>query len=227
VDSILQVLGKKLYTKELQFIRQRPDQYFSMYVFRSWLSRTPYIDTDTLLNIYNTVFPDSLRECFDGKEALKHLEARINARKGMKAPDYTTKEISGKIISPAVNSGKFVLLDFWASWCGPCVASMPVIKKLRASYGNHKLEIISISLDTHRDQFEAALKEHGMTWTQVFGEPEVVKLYNVGAIPSIFLIDPDGKIVYDYLKEKDEMGLKKLTGLLRAALGTGGRQGNE
>jgi thiol:disulfide interchange protein len=123
----LVVLGKKLRNKELQFIRKNTDLYYSFWFFRSELTNTRYIDVDSLLSFFNLVFPDSLRQSMEGKEALKTMEARINTEKGMMAPDYTARDIFGEIVSSKTNSGKYVLLDFWASWCIPCIREMPLI----------------------------------------------------------------------------------------------------
>jgi thiol-disulfide isomerase/thioredoxin len=209
VDSVAGVLGRRLVNKELEYIRQNPGEYYCIYVFRDWLSRTSYMEADTALRFFNTVFPDSLKQCFEGQESLKRLQARLAMKEGNKAPDYTTRDINGKIVHPADGKGKYVLLDFWASWCVPCVKSLPMLKQLQKDYGADKLKIISVSLDTHRDDFDRALKEHGMDWTQIYGDKELIKAYNIGPIPQVVLIGPDGNIAYIRLYTD---GLGKLTG---------------
>jgi len=203
-DSVARGLGRKMVIKQLDYIRQNPCEYYSIYAFRVWLSRTIYIETDTLVRFFNTVFPDSLKQSFEGQEALKCMQARLAVKEGNKAPDYTTRDINGKIVSPADGKGKYVLLDFWASWCGPCVESLPMLKQLQKHYGADKLKIISITLDTHRDDFDRALKEHAMDWTQVYGDRELIKAYNIGPIPQVVLIGPDGNIAYLRLKVDDQ-----------------------
>jgi len=111
-DSMETVLGKRLADKELEYIRQNPCEYFCMTVFREQLCRANSVKVDTLLQFFNTVFPDSLKQCFEGREALEYMQARLNIREGHMAPDYTTRDINGKMVSPADGRGKYVLLDF-------------------------------------------------------------------------------------------------------------------
>jgi len=71
-----------------------------------------------------------------------------------------------------------------------------MLRQLQKDYGADRLKIISITLDTHRDDFDRALKEHDMDWTQIYGNRDLIRAYNIGPIPQVVLIGPDGKIVY-------------------------------
>ena len=188
-------LGKRLREKELIFIRSHSNLYYSLWFFRSELTSTRYIDTDTLFAVFNS-FPDSLRQSTEGTTALRALQARIDSREGMIAPSYAARTIKGDSISPGTNAGKYVLLDFWASWCGPCRAEMPSISALQSQYAGKRFSIISISLDRNRKDFDSALAKYKMDWPQVFGDWDLIKAFNVSAIPAIFLIDPAGRIIY-------------------------------
>jgi thiol-disulfide isomerase/thioredoxin len=220
--GIASVLLSRLYTKDLQFIRDNPRLYLSFWLFRSLT--TSSIDTDTLLSVFNTLFPDSLKKSPEGQVILKALLARINAQEGMQAPDYTSVTNDGKTISPSANTGKFVLLDFWASWCGPCIKETPRLKSLQKKYGGNKFQLISVTLDNDRKDFEAAVKKNKMDWTHIFGNSDLVKAYSVGAIPELFLIDPTGKIIYTCGTidrnggRTEDPGLKRLYSILQKNL---------
>ncbi|HWK03822.1 MAG TPA: TlpA disulfide reductase family protein [Puia sp.] len=224
-QEIYRLFGK-LRNKELQFIRQNPQSYFSFWLFRNDLARSQQMKPDTLLSAYNALFPDSLRQTTEGKEITKLIRARLIAQKGQPAPDYTAQTATGALISPKINAGKYVLLDFWASWCGPCVKLTPKLIEFRSKYDTSKLTVISITLDKNRKDFEEAIASHHMDWTQVFGNQDLIRAYDVTGIPALFLIDPTGKIIYKD-GETDENGkwigddnnLTQLVSILQEKLG--------
>lgn len=122
----------------------------------------------------------------------------INKRltKGQKAPNFTLPDTSLQQIQLSQFRGKYVLLDFWTTWCKPCIKSMKGFNALKEKYGNN-LEIISISGDFQMKKMKEFMDKHSYNWVFLFGgmQGEVLKTYNVKSFPTYYLIDPEGNFV--------------------------------
>lgn len=119
---------------------------------------------------------------------------------GEQAPDFKTLTFDGDEISLKQYRGKYVLLTFWAAWCGWCVVDAPPLKALYEEFGKDKrIVFVSLSLDNNMDRGEKFVKDRGLKWTQGFlgdwSKDQVTLKYKVKEIPLMFLIDPQGKIV--------------------------------
>ncbi len=123
---------------------------------------------------------------------------RPDALVGKKAIDFSVKDLDGNDLSLEKYRGKVVLLDFWAVWCGPCVAEMPNVKRVYEKYKDANFQIIGISLDQSRDKLVAYLEKQGITWPQFFDgngwRNQVAEMYGINSIPHMYLIDGEGVV---------------------------------
>ncbi len=123
---------------------------------------------------------------------------------GAQAPEIKLPDQNGNIISLSSLRGKFVLIDFWASWCGPCRAENPNVVKVYKQYKNKNFEIFGVSLDRDKVSWMDAIKKDGLEWTHVsdlkFWNSEVVPLYAIDGIPATYLIDREGKVIAKNLR---------------------------
>jgi len=133
------------------------------------------------------------------KRQMEVQKRQAHLQPGKEWPDFEAKDLSGKPLSVGKFKGKVVLVDFWATWCGPCVAELPNVKKAYAEYHDAGFEIIGVSLDNKREALDEFLKKNKMSWPQTFDgkgwENEIAGQYGIQSIPATFLIGPDGKII--------------------------------
>ena len=112
---------------------------------------------------------------------------------GKLAPDFTVKDLDGKELSLKDFRGQVVLIDFWATWCGPCIKEMPKVKKTYAKFKDQKFAIIGISLDRSIDPLKAYIAKEELSWKQYWDEDKTVRnLFGVRFIPTTFIIDGEG-----------------------------------
>jgi peroxiredoxin len=191
--------------KELQcqYIKENPDSYVSLVTLTEVAGRD--IDVSTIEPLYKGLSVD-VRNTTAGLAFAKSIAAARAVAIGAIAPLFTQNDANDRPVSLTSFRGKYVLLDFWASWCGPCRGENPNVVKAYDQYKNKNFTILSVSLDRpgKKDAWLAAIKADGLEWTQVsdlkFWDNEVAKQYGIRSIPQNYLIDPSGKIIAKNLR---------------------------
>ena len=155
------------------------------------LAHTAYLTQD--LEKYYDMFSDETKSSFYGQIFREQLFGATG-----KAPDFTAKDENGSehTLKELLDGGHYVLIDFWASWCGPCRRFVPTVKELAVKYKDKGLIVVSISTDTDHAAWVKAIEEEQMPWLNLIDESGISKIYGVTAIPSIFLVNPQGKILF-------------------------------
>ncbi|MGC1453923.1 MAG: TlpA disulfide reductase family protein [Nitrospirota bacterium] len=132
------------------------------------------------------------------------------ARLDSMAADFSLQDMSGKTVKLSDYKGKVVLLEFWATWCPPCRASVPGLEKLHKAYKDKGLVLLAVSMDEGGwDEVRSFIKESGITYTILKGTEDVAKKYQVRSIPLMLVLDKEGKISKRYLGMGSDEDLEK------------------
>ncbi len=152
------------------------------------------------------VLGEGAKTSFFGKAVAEKLAALRNLEVGGTAPDFRAATLNGDSVSLYGIAGKVKLVDFWASWCGPCRAENPNVRKIYDKYHAAGLEIIGVSLDTKKQDWAKAIRDDKLSWIHVSDlggwQSELGRLYAVKAVPCIYLLDEHNRVVAKNLRGK-------------------------
>lgn len=201
---------QELYFKELNsitldFIVKYPSEYFSLWYFgyQVVLPSVSIMKHDTnylkkLTDYFKTTFLSNRQNSYEGRKILQLLETTIRPLSiNVAAPVFNKIDISGKPISLRQFRGKIVLLDFWASWCSPCMASIPLLIELYKKYKDSGFVLLGINIDNELSVLKNTIVKHKMNWVQFHDkDSDISNMFGVFKIPSFILLNTKGDIIF-------------------------------
>ncbi len=195
-NAYLPVL-EKMQEVQKDYIRQHPDDDLSIYL----LSRLGQKNAKELLPLIGEKAKSGIMapvyQAMDN--ALQEQKAREEARKnmveGVTAPDFTLKDLQGKDLTLSSLRGKYVVLDFWGSWCGWCIKGIPDMKKYYEKYKD-RMEILGVDCNDTEEKWKAAVEKHELPWLHVRNtdEADITVKYGIQGYPTKIVIDTEGKV---------------------------------
>ena len=211
LDSVYkatQMMKKAMDEQIKNFVDSNNNSLAITYLIGDFIAKEyPFEDVE---HYYSNLTPE-VKTSYPGQLLKDRMMSLQSINVGGFAPDIDLTAPDGKTIKLSSLRGKYVLLDFWASWCGPCLAEVPNVKAIYDMCKDKGFEVYGVSLDDKKDAWEKAIDKHGLNWVHVSSlkgwECPVAKRYNVTGIPKMFLLDKEGRIVAtdlrgEALKEK-------------------------
>jgi peroxiredoxin len=221
VNSLMKEYNKfqdEMNEQSKTFITKNPDAFISGLLLENFLMRNSL--TPEEVKGYYEKLDKTVLDTKSGKNIKKMLDALTAVTIGSIAPDFSAPSPDGKMISLKESMGKVTIIDFWASWCGPCRQENPNVVALYNELHEKGLNIIGVSLDKEGDaqKWKDAIAKDGLTWNQIsnlkFWKEPIAEKYNVKSIPATFILDASGKIVAKDLRgEELKAKVKELLGV--------------
>lgn len=208
IQTEVQENSKKKY---LAYAEGHPKSFISVLIVQG-MAADPSADIKKTESLFNAL-DESLKNTAPGKEVKTKLGQAKMPAVGATAPavgnakwraDFSAPNPEGKVVSLKESLGKVTIVDFWASWCGPCRQENPNVVAIYKELHSKGLNIVGVSLDKDKSKWTEAIAKDGLTWTHVsnlkFWDEPIAKQYNVESIPATFILDASGKVVAQDLR---------------------------
>jgi len=201
-----QKLFKSLNIQTLSFLKRHPKNYFAFWYFRTQIVETSinFLKSETaylkgLVTSLNSVFPKNYAGSSEGLEMITRLNGIIDPiLVDMLAPGFAIPDVKGNKIQLTDFKGKYILIDFWATWCAPCLNEIPFFKKIRSQFSDEKLIIIGVNKDKSIEVLNEAINKMDLNWIHLFDEGNKIQnLFGVVSFPTAILINNKGVVIYN------------------------------
>lgn len=188
---------------EEAFVASHPNSYVSWHI----LTGKSIISDPKAFQAQFNGMNERFRNSEEGKKLGDKISRSFKTSMGAVAPEFAQNNLEGNPVALSSLRGKYVLIDFWASWCGPCRAENPNVKAAYAKFKDKNFEILAVSLDNKKDAWVQAIEKDGLPWLHVSDlqgwKNVVAEQYDVKAIPQNWLIDPNGVIIGQNMRGKE------------------------
>ncbi|MDB5157303.1 MAG: Alkyl hydroperoxide reductase/ Thiol specific antioxidant/ Mal allergen [Mucilaginibacter sp.] len=186
------------------FVKKHPNSYVAFDLVQNYAIVIE--DPESFEPMFNALSPQ-FKNSPEGKTIAHNLLMVKKFAIGQPIMEFTQNDVNGKPVSLSSLKGKYVLVDFWASWCGPCRMEYPFIHKAYDEFKNKNFEVIGVSLDDKKNLWVNAIKDNHFDWVEVCDlkgrQNEVAVAYGISAIPQSLLVDPNGIIIAKNLRGDD------------------------